>query len=398
MIGSALLLASLIAAAAWMMSRRPAPAQDLSVRLTFSPPEGATLADLATAGPVTISPDGRRLAFIARGADNKRLLWVRELESTDARPLPGTDGAAYPFWSPDSRLIAFFASEDLKKISADGGPPQTICPATQPRGGTWNEDGVIVFSGNAGNQLYRVSDNGGSAVALPWRDANNEKLWPSFLPDGRHLVYFARPAKPGSTWDRSIHRTHHSWHLHSVALPTYLATCCCCRRAQRAVLPRRLRLIARPFDADSLQFTGEAVPIADQVEYRTLWGRGGFSASNNGILVTARDTLRAEMAWFDRRGQRLETVRVLPPSANSRWPELSPDDTMLATTDVDPVVQTTDIHVFDLARGKGARLTSNPALDSKPRWSPDGKSHRVRLGARQPASQRVQDVRNRNRA
>ena len=160
MIGSALLLVSLIAAAAWMMSRRPAPAQDLSVRLTFSPPEDATLADLATAGPVTISPDGRRLAFVARGSDGKRLLWVRELDSTDAKPLPGTDGAAYPFWSPDSRGIGFFARGDLKRISASGGPPQTICPATQPRGGTWNQGGVIVFSGNAGNQLYRTSDVG----------------------------------------------------------------------------------------------------------------------------------------------------------------------------------------------------------------------------------------------
>ena len=373
LIGSALLLVSLIAAAAWMMSRRPAPAEDLSVRLTFSPPEDATLADLATAGPVTISPDGRRVAFIARGRDNKRLLWIRELESTDARPLPGTDDAAYPFWSPDSRLIAFFASEDLKKISADGGPPQTICPATQPRGGTWNEDGVIVFSGNAGNQLYRVSDNGGSAVALPWRDANNEKLWPSFLPDGRHLVYFARPAKPGvylgslDSPDTSLVAAAFGGVAY---VPGYLLLL---QSGSAGGASQTSRLIARPFDAESLQFTGEAVPIADQVEYRTLWGRGGFSASNNGILVTARDTVRAEMAWFDRRGQRLETVRVLPPSAISRWPDLSPDDTMLATTDVDPVVQTTDIHVFDLARGKGARLTSNPALDSKPRWSPDGK-------------------------
>ena len=131
--------------------------------------------------------------------------------------------------------------------------------------------------------------------------------------------------------------------------------------------------MARPFDASRLQFTGEVTAIADQVDYRTLFARGGFSASNNGILVTARDTLGAEMVWFDRRGQRLESLRGLAPAAARRWPELSPDDTMLATTAVDPVVGTTDIHLFDLAGGTGTRLTSYPGLDAKPRWSPDGK-------------------------
>ena len=373
LIGTACLLVSLVAATAGLIYQRSGPAETVSIRLTFSPPQGSTLADLATAGPVTISPDGRRLAFIASGSDNTRRLWVRELDSTEARPLPGADGAAYPFWSPDSRLIAFFARGELKKINADGGPPQTICPVTQPRGGTWNEDGVIVFSGNAGNQLYRVWDNGGSAEPLPWRDANNERLWPSFLPDGRHLVYFARPAKPGiylGSLDSPETSLVASGFGGVAYVPGYLLLL---QSGSAEGASRTARLMARPFDAGRLQFTGEGVAIAEQVEYRTLWARGGFSASNNGIVVTARDTLGAELVWFDRRGQRLDSLRGLAPSAARRWPELSPDDTMLATTDVDPVVETTDIHVFDLARGTGARLTSDPALDSKPRWSPAGK-------------------------
>ena len=190
------LVALMIIVTVGMMYRRPTLAEDSTVRLAFSPPAGVTLADLATAGPVTISPDGRRLAFVASGSDGKRLLWVRELDSTDSKPLPGTDGAAYPFWSPDSRLIGFFARGDLKNQRGRR-TASTICPAPQPRGGTWNQQGVIVFSGNAGNQLYRTSDVSGSAVPLPWRDANTEKLWPSFLPDGRHVLFFARPAKPG---------------------------------------------------------------------------------------------------------------------------------------------------------------------------------------------------------
>ena len=368
-----MLLLSLITVAAGVMYRRPAPAETRSVRLTFSPPAGVTLADLGTAGPVTISPDGRRLTFVASGSDGKRVLWIRELDSTDAKPLPGTDGAAYPFWSPDSRVVAFFARGDLKKISADGGPPQTICPATQPRGGTWNQDGVIVFSGNAGQALYRTSDVGGPAAQLTGRDANSEKLWPSFLPDGRHLVYFARPEKPG-IYLRSLDSQNASLVAAGYGGVTYVPGYLLLLQSGNASGESlTVNVIARPFDADRLQLTGEGVSVADHVEYRTLWARGGFSASNSGILVTARDTLSTDMAWFDRRGQRLETVRGVVPSISRRWPELSPDDTILATTEVDPLVQTTDVHLFDLVRGMDSHLTSDPALDSKPRWSPDGK-------------------------
>ena len=372
LVGSALFLVLLIAVAG-LMYGRDAPAENLSVHLTFSPPAGVVLADLAVAGPVTISPDGRRLAFVARGSDNKQLLWVRELDSTDAKPLPGTDDAAYPFWSHDSRLIGFFAGGDLKKISVDGGPPQTICPATQPRGGAWNQDGVIVFSGNAGNQLYRTSDAGGAAVPLEWRDANTEKLWPSFLPDGRHLVYFARPAKPGiylgslDSHDTSLVAPGYGGVAH---VPGYLLML---QSGSPGGASRTVRLTARPFDADRLEFTGDGASIADSIEYRTLWARGGFSVSNNGTLVIAKETLRTEIAWFDRQGRRLEALGGIVPSVSRRWPELSPDDTIVATTETDPVVQTSDIHLIDLVGGMDARLTSNPALDSKPRWSPDGR-------------------------
>jgi eukaryotic-like serine/threonine-protein kinase len=373
LIASAALLISMLAVAAAVVYMRPVSVEISSVRLTFSPAAGVSLADLATAGPVTISPDGRRLAFVASGSDNKGLLWVRELDSTDAKPLPGSDGAAYPFWSPDSRLIGFFARGELKKISVAGGPPQTICPATQPRGGTWNQDGVIVFAGEGGRQLFRTSEAGGSAVSLPARDPNNEKLWPSFLPDGRHLVYFARPEKPGiylGSLDSSATSFIAPGYSGATSTPGYLLLL----QSGSTGASQTVSLIARPFDTDRLQFTGEGFSIADQVEYRTLWARGGFSVSNNGTLVTARDTLSTEMAWFDRRGQRLETVRgIVTPSSSRRWPELSPDDAMLATSDSDPVVQTTDIHLFDLTRGMDSRLTSNPALDSQSRWSPNGK-------------------------
>jgi eukaryotic-like serine/threonine-protein kinase len=370
---AASLLAMLMTVAAGVVYWRSSPVPDVPVRLTFTTPAGVTLADLATAGPVTISPDGRRLAFIASASDGKRLLWVRSLDSTNPTPLPGTDGAAYPFWSPDSRRIGFFAGGNLKKINADGGPPQTICPAILPRGGTRSQDGVIVFSGNAGNQLYRTSDVGGVATPLAWHDANSERLWPSFLPDGRHVVYFARPEKPGiyiGSLDSPETSLVAPGYGGVAYVPGYLLLL---QSGSPGGASQTVNLIAQPFDADRLQLTGHGMSIADQVEYRTLWARGGFSVSNTGTLVTASDTLRTEMAWFDRHGRRLETVRGIVPSASRRFPELSPDDTRLATTDEDPVVRTSDIHLFDLTSATDSRLTSDPALDSASRWSPDSR-------------------------
>ena len=344
---------------------------DAAVRLSFTPPAGVTLADIGFAGPVTISPDGRRLAFVGSGTNGKPLLWVRELESADAQALPGTDGAAYPFWSPDSRLIGFFAKGELKTISASGGAPQAICPAIQPRGGTWNQDGVIVFAGNAGRRLYRTSAEGGAAVPLPGDTTNVEKLWPAFLPDGRSLLYFARPERSGiylGSLDSSEPKLLAAGYVGAVYVPGYLLLL---RSGSAGGASQTVTLIAAPFDADRRELTGDGIAIAD-VDYATLWARGGFSASNSGTLIVVNDTLTTEMAWFDRRGQRLETIRGSAPSSVRRGPHLSPDDTMVALTEVDVVVQTPDIHLFDLARGIDSRLTSDPALDANPRWSPDG--------------------------
>ena len=148
-----------------------------------------------TGGPVTISPDGERLAFAASDREGMQLIWVRGLGSSAAQPLPGTDGGAYPFWSPDSQTIGFFAQRKLKTVRLSGGAPQTLCDAVLPRGGTWSRDGVIVFSAGAGRQLYRVSATGGTATPFPTDALNRERHWPSFLPDGRHFRLLRSPAE-----------------------------------------------------------------------------------------------------------------------------------------------------------------------------------------------------------
>ena len=173
---------------------RLSPAEEPIVRLPFSPPDGLTTADVSTGGAVTISPDGQRLVFVATGDDGRQLLWVRPLDSLDARPLPETDGGNFPFWSADNRTVGFFAQGKLKKIQIAGGPPQTVCDALQPRGGTWSRDDAIVFSAGAGYELYRVPAGGGVATAIPADGFNQERLRPSFLPDGRHFVLRATAA------------------------------------------------------------------------------------------------------------------------------------------------------------------------------------------------------------
>ena len=137
------------------------------------------------------------VAFVAIGADGKKLLWVRPLDALEARPLAASEGAEYPFWSPDSRSIGFFAQGKLKKVAADGGPSLTLCDAPQSRGGAWNDEGTILFSANAGERWYRVAAAGGAASPLIIDRPSSENYWPFFLPDGRHFIYFGRPEKPG---------------------------------------------------------------------------------------------------------------------------------------------------------------------------------------------------------
>ena len=143
------------------------------------------------------SLDYRRLAFVAPTAEKKNLLWVRPLNGLVAQPLAGTDGARYPFWSPDGRFLGFFAGGKLKKIDASGGPAQILCDTQEGRGGTWNRDGVILFSPSSRDAIQRVSSAGGAPAPATEIDASKREFshrFPFFLPDGRHFLYLAQAA------------------------------------------------------------------------------------------------------------------------------------------------------------------------------------------------------------
>ena len=325
-------------------------------------------------GGIAISPDGRRLAFIAAGADGSSKVWVRSLDSLAARVLPGTDGAGYlPFWSPDSRFIAFGAGGTLKKVDAGGGPPQTLCEISASiTGGSWNSDGVILF-GHSSSGIYRVSQAGGVPTQITTPDeAHGEAghLRPWFLSDGRHFIYIART----NNAEQSIN---YLASLDSKERTRLVAT----RQAAAYAPPtggskfghllflRDNTLMAQPMDPRRYELTGEPFPVAEHVG--SLLAMGWFSVSANGVLVyrsgeSAGDQL-AQLAWFDRQGKPLGS---LGPAGAYFGLELSPDGARVAVDELDN--STRDIWILDAARGVPTRFTFDPGVHREPHWSPDG--------------------------
>jgi eukaryotic-like serine/threonine-protein kinase len=318
-----------------------------------------------------ISPDGRHVAFVAL-ADGQRALWVRDLDGLNARLLPGTNNAVYPFWSPDSRWVGFFDGSKLKKIDITGGPALTVCEVAQGAGGTWNQDDVIVYASNLGG-LFRVSASGGMPAAVSELDRAGGEIdsrYPWFLPDGRHFLYVARnadpqetriyvdsvDAKPGSRTRREI--------LAAASNAVYASG--------YLLFARESTLMAQPFDAAKARTTGDAVPIAEQIDYLPNGVAGRFSASQNGTLVYssgASSGAQSRLTWFDRGGKALGTVGS---PAEMQWPRVSPDGATIAVDRRDPSSTTFDIWLLhDLGRGPTSRFTFGPQNNEFPVWSPD---------------------------
>jgi serine/threonine protein kinase len=338
------------------------PQSDIhTVKVAVLPPPEATSAPQ----DLSISPDGNHLAFVTSTSEGKNKLWVRSLDSLESKPLSGAEGGSYPFWSPDSRYIGFFADGKLKKIEARGGLPQTLSDANNGLGGTWSSDGVIVFTPAPTRILYRVSAAGGEATpvtALNKERQENSHRWPQFLPDGHHFLFFARSPREedsgiylGSLGSRAVRRLLIADHAVYVQ-PGFL------------LYVREGALMALPFDAADLRITGDAIPIAVNVGASGPNTPAAFTISGNGVLAYGSESAQlAQLTWYDRNGVRLGAVG---PKRFYRDLSLSRDEKQVAVD----ILDTThwDIWLLEFARGITSRVTSDSSFDMNPVWSADG--------------------------
>jgi Tol biopolymer transport system component len=349
-----------------LLMRSQSQPRAMTMRFSVLPPDNVTGANV----PI-VSPDGRKVAFVAHAADGRGLLLVRSVDSLQSQPVADADDMAFPFWSPDSKTIAFFAQGLLKRVDSAGGPAQVVCPASSARGGAWNRDGVMVFAPEAEAALYRVAASGGSPVQLTSLDkasAERSHRFPQFLEDGRHFiysVYFAQensgPAIHAASLDSTeTQRVTGSSFARAWAPPGYLLF----RRVERGPY------LAQPFDHRTLRLTGDAIPVIDGVAPGSLGGDTALSASSNGVLAyeTINGNPVSELTWFGRDGQR---ISVVGRAATYETFSLSRDSGRVAATLTYPSNTENGIWVIDLSRGVTSRvIVDETAAD--PVWSPDG--------------------------
>jgi serine/threonine protein kinase len=316
--------------------------------------------------PISISPDGRHVVFVARAAGQEPRLWVRSFDpsDSDARPLEGTERGNLPFWSADSRNIGFFVPGHLKRVPLKGGTVQTVTALGEGVGGTWNRDNAILFA-DALVGLFRVPAAGGKPVQLTKEPA----FWPIFLPDGDRYLYCLRPDDrqsgqgPFELYAASLgsperHRVTRVGSNVALAPPGYL------------LFQRQRTLVAQPFDSERMQTRGDPQLIASDVGFTGYGFTGAFSVSATGVLVYRTDPPGdRELAWLDRSGTRLS---VLGPRGRYSEPALSPDDKTVAYSREDEPTRTVDIYLVNLARPAPSKFTSGSGRNRAPVWSPEG--------------------------
>jgi eukaryotic-like serine/threonine-protein kinase len=362
-----LIAAAVVVAAALGLATlpRPHPNTSLSRRITFSiaPPD-----QIRSGGSFALSPDGRHFAFVGLAADGAPSLWVRAIDTAAARPLPGTEDASYPFWSPQSDTIGFFAGGMLKTVAIADGAPKTLAPAPNGRGGSWSGDGTILYA-FVNSALYRVSAKGGaSTVAIP-RDIPHQAgvRWPAFL-DNRHFVFTVQGIGDAT-----------GIYLGSLDSPS--SNRLVAAYSNTAFIDGRLlfvadgALVAQTLDLDRGRLVGDTVDIVGQVAFSRGLGFGAFSASSTGMLAYtagAGVVATSEQRWFDRQGKPLGQLGVEEDLVryNSYDETLSPDGRTLAITAFRSA--TADIWLLDVARSVASRFTFDDASELYPVWSPDG--------------------------
>ena len=350
----------LIAASGWIAYfNRTSPPQKLT-QLSISPPPENELVD----APV-VSPDGSQIVFPAADKNAIVNLWLRDLQSSSAQKIPGTTGANYPFWSADSRFIGFFANGKLIKVEPSRGLTQALCDVSEERGGTWNQDGVILFSPHPLDGIYRISSAGGVPTQVTFLDPAAEESshrFPYFLPDGKHFIFFVMANKGESgIYIGSLDSREKSLLLpsdHSAIFSSgYL------------LFQRSNTLLAQAFDTRKLKLSGEAFPLRENVSYFSPnFGTRGMAASDSNLLAYIEGNNRSQLLWFNRNGN--QEGSMSPPDEYGSSPVSSPDGKKFAIQVADAGYA--QIWLYDSSDGSRSRFTFSQSYNISPRWSSDG--------------------------
>lgn len=366
---AALLVGGLVTALPFVSAYFREPPKDARrVQFSVPPPRKITTIGLTA----NLSPDGSRLAFAGVDSSGKRMIWVQQLQSPASRPVSGTEGGTFPFWAADSRELAFFAGGKLKTVHLTSGAVRTLCEAPSGRPGSWNRNGVILFSPRSREGLYRITASGGAAIAVTALDrveAETAHHFPAFLPDGEHFLFHVASLNPehqgiylGSLSGKSKKRI--SGGESAAEYVPVLG-----KGAGGYVLfLRGSDLMAQAFDLPRAQLTGEPFLVSGQVRVFPInrWG----SVSQNGVLAyISSDNPPAQLFWADRNGKQLELVG--PPGIYNNM-RLSPDEKRVVIDRRESTHSKEDVWVLDLGWGSTSRLTFDPSVDNLPIWSPDG--------------------------
>ena len=369
---------SVIALLAWVATnllRRPEESTQgiRSYSASIVLPEAVRLSSgQQPSGRFAVSPDGQRLALVGVDASGRSMLYIRPLHSRIPQPLAGTEGASFPFWSPDSRFVAFLAKQKLMRIDANGGDVATLHDAALGATGAWNSEGVILFTPQGNSPLFRISGNGGASTAatqLVEASGDVQHSFPFFLPDGRRFLYFVVGSKEGRTVPRGTY-------VGSLDTPgpgkLVVEGGSNAKYANGDLLFLRSGvLFAQRFDIDRLEPVGQPISLVEHVQTTGASASevtGAFSVSQTGVLAyqTASRVL-SQLTWFDRKGNRGSTLGEPGDYVDVA---LSPDNTRVATSVLNPAQgMTRDVWTFDVARGLGERFTFDDGDDFGPNWS-----------------------------
>jgi Tol biopolymer transport system component len=314
---------------------------------------------------LAVAPDGRSIVVAGNAEDGTTSLYVRRFDDPAWRNLPGTEGAYFPFWSPDGRSVGFFAGNKLKKVAIAGGGSQSLCDAAAGRGGTWNKDGVIVFAPGNFGPLMQVKAEGGpvtEATAVDTAHGEVGHRFPLFLPDGDHFLYASIPAREQGheIYLGSLHGKERTLVVNADGLPSFVPP-------DQLIFPRGKMLYAQTFDPSTGRVSGELRPIVEAGRASGFMASQASSAAAGAVVFAPLIDAATELSWFSIEGAQGETLPL--PGGQYTEIRLSPDETRALTSRFDPINPLkagSEVWLVDLARKNGTRITFDPGFEFSP--------------------------------